>query len=116
VNDVASLRTICSFTVLPSSSIVRIFWHMLAYRSLGAAGIMSETHEVDADGGDVALCVCVVGEPEQQARLSDTRIADEEELEEVIVSVGRAVSGMLQRRYAAAGCLSRRKYSAHTQS
>jgi hypothetical protein len=23
------VRTICSFTVLPSSSIVRIFWHML---------------------------------------------------------------------------------------
>ena len=28
------------------------------------------THEVDADGGDVALGVCIVGETEQKARLS----------------------------------------------
>jgi hypothetical protein len=45
------------------------------------------THKVDADGGDVALRVCVVGETQQQAGLADTRVADEEELEEVVVSV-----------------------------
>jgi len=115
MSHVACIRTICSFTVFPSSSIVRIFWHVLAYRGLRAAD-MQETHKVDADGGDVALCVCVVGEPEQQARLSDTRVTDEEKFEEVIVSVGRAVSGMLLRR-----CRGRRavplagRYSAGTQ-
>jgi hypothetical protein len=49
---------------------------------------MDGTHKVNADRGDVALCVCVIGKSKQQARLSDTRITDEEELEEVIVSVG----------------------------
>ena len=46
------------------------------------------THKVNTDGGDVALCVCIVGESKQQAGLSHTRITDEEELEEVIVSEG----------------------------
>jgi hypothetical protein len=59
---------------------------------------MLMTHEVDADGRDVALCVCVVGEPEQQARLSDTRVPDEEELEQVVVSAVPAVSGRLRGR------------------
>jgi hypothetical protein len=59
---------------------------------------MLMTHEVDADGRDVALCVCVVGEPEQQARLSDTRVADEKQLEQVVVSAVPAVSGMLYGR------------------
>jgi hypothetical protein len=52
-----------------------------------------QTHEINTDGRDVALCVCVVGETEQQARLSDTRVSDEQELEEVVVSVAQAVSG-----------------------
>ena len=52
------------------------------------------THKVDADGRDVALGVCVVCETEKQAGLSDTRVTDEEKLEEVVVSVvRRAVSG-----------------------
>lgn len=42
--------------------------------------------EVDADGGDVGLGVGVVGKSEEKARLSDTGVTDEEELEEVVVS------------------------------
>jgi hypothetical protein len=47
------------------------------------------THEVDTDGRNVALCVCVVCETEKQAGLSDTGVSDQEQLEEVVVS-GRA--------------------------
>lgn len=45
------------------------------------------TYEVNTDSRDVALGVGVVCESEQQTRLSDTRVADQEELEEVVVSV-----------------------------
>ena len=44
------------------------------------------THEVDADGADVALCVGVIREPEQQARLAHARVANEQELEQVIAA------------------------------
>jgi hypothetical protein len=44
------------------------------------------TYEVDADGGDVGLGIGVVGKSQKEARLSDTGITDEEELEQVIVS------------------------------
>ncbi len=43
-------------------------------------------YEIDTDGGDVGLGVGVIGETQQQARLSNTGISDEEELEEVVVS------------------------------
>lgn len=43
------------------------------------------TYEVNADGRDVALGVGVVGEPEEQAGLSDAGVADKQELEEVVV-------------------------------
>ncbi len=49
-------------------------------------GLVVRTYKVDADGGDVRLCVGVVGEPQQQARLADTGVADEQQLEEVVVS------------------------------
>jgi len=48
--------------------------------------LLAATYEVDADGGDVGLGVGVVGEPQQQARLADTGVADEQQLEEVVVS------------------------------
>jgi hypothetical protein len=51
-----------------------------------------ETHEVDTDSRNVALGVCVVGETEEQAGLSDTRVTDEEELEEVVVSIRSELS------------------------
>lgn len=47
------------------------------------------TYEVNADGRDVALGVGVIGESQQQTRLSDTRVTDQEELEEVVVSKAR---------------------------
>lgn len=43
--------------------------------------------EVHADGRDVALSVGVVGETQQQARLSDAGVTDKQQLEEVVVSV-----------------------------
>lgn len=44
------------------------------------------TNEIDTDGGDVGLGVGIIGKSQQQARLSNTGITDEEELEEIIVS------------------------------
>jgi hypothetical protein len=45
------------------------------------------THEVNADGRDVAFSVGIVRESKQQARLSNTGVTDEQELEEVVVSI-----------------------------
>ena len=47
------------------------------------------THEVDADGGDVALRVGVISEAQQEAGLADARIADEHELEDVVILLRR---------------------------
>lgn len=44
------------------------------------------TYEVDTNGRDVGFGVGVIGEPQEQTRLSDTRVTDEKEFEEVIVS------------------------------
>lgn len=44
------------------------------------------TYEVDTNGRDVGLCVGVIGESQEEARLSNTGITDEEKLEEVVVS------------------------------
>lgn len=46
-----------------------------------------DAYEVDTDCGDVGLGVGVVGEPQEQARLSNTGVTDEEQLEKVVVSV-----------------------------
>jgi hypothetical protein len=51
-----------------------------------------ETYEVYPDGGDVALRVRVICETKEQARLSNTGVSDEEELEEIIVSIISHVS------------------------
>jgi hypothetical protein len=45
------------------------------------------TYEINTDGRDVAFGIGVIGESEQQARLSNTGVSDEEELEEIIVSI-----------------------------
>jgi hypothetical protein len=54
------------------------------------------TYEVNTDGRNVAFRVGIIGESEQQTRLSNTGVSDEEELEEVIVSIsvrkGRSVT------------------------
>ena len=44
-------------------------------------------YKVDPDGGNVAFCVGVIGKSKQQARLSDARVSDKEELEQVVVSI-----------------------------
>jgi hypothetical protein len=51
------------------------------------------TYEIDTDRGDVRLSVCVIGETEQQTRLSNTGVTDEEELEEVVVPRRASVPG-----------------------
>lgn len=52
-----------------------------------AASCHGTTYEVDANSGDVGFGVGIVGESQQQARLSDSRVTNQEELEEVIISV-----------------------------
>lgn len=44
------------------------------------------TYEIDTDCRNVRFRVGVIGKSKEQARLSNTRISDEEELEEIIVS------------------------------
>jgi len=44
------------------------------------------TYEINTNGGDVGLCVGIIGKSQKQARLSDTRVSNEEQLEEVVVS------------------------------
>ena len=58
-------------------------------KSRGKRG--TQTYEIDSDGGDVGLGVGIIGETQQQARLSNTGVTDKQKLEEVVVSV-RAVS------------------------
>eukprot|EP00958_Prasinococcus_capsulatus_P025033 scaffold4075_cov299-Prasinococcus_capsulatus_cf.AAC.6 len=85
--------------VLPSSSTVRIFCAQQQHTAGSAAGtppppgtkLASEklrrgAYKVDTDGTDVGLCVCVVGEPQQEARLSHTRVSNQEELEQVVTA------------------------------
>lgn len=82
--------TICSFTVLPSSSIVLIFCFGHQQPHFGQVSTRQSgrsAYEVNTNCGDVGLGVGVVGETQEQAGLSNTGITDEEELEEVIVSV-----------------------------
>lgn len=59
----------------------------------------SETYEVNADCRDVAFGVGIISETKQQARLSNTGVTDEEQFEEVIVSI----SMVRQRRSASLG-------------
>ncbi len=88
------LLTICSLTVFPSSSIVRIFCTAKSQQwSSGPAATGGRAaYKVDTDRGDVRLGVRVIGEPQEQARLSDARVADEEELEQVVVSMACIIS------------------------
>ena len=57
---------------------------------MGLTGV-GGTHEVDTDGRDVGLGICVVGESQEQAGLSNTGVTDEEKLEEVVVSVSGSI-------------------------
>lgn len=55
----------------------------------------SDAYKVDADCGDVGLGVGVIGKSQEQTRLSNTGVTDEEELEEIIVSA-RVVNSLFQ--------------------
>ena len=65
---------------------------LLASQQLLALSARQVTYKVYADGGNVALGVGVVGETEEQARLSDARVANKEQLEQVIVPVDAILS------------------------
>ena len=83
--------------VLSVGSSTRNFWRSLdsARPGLGATHNLELNRlsleldgtnlEVDADGGDVGLGVRVVCESEEETRLADTGVTDEEEFEEVVV-------------------------------
>ena len=88
----AGLRghTICSFTVLPSSSIVRIFCYCQPRHSISIR--TDSPYKVDAYGGDVAFGVGVIRESEQQAGFSDAGVTDKKKFEEVVVSESAEIS------------------------
>lgn len=47
------------------------------------------THEVNPDGGDVALRVGIIREPQQQTRLPHTRVTNQKQLEQVVTEGAR---------------------------
>lgn len=49
--------------------------------------VSRDTYEIHANSRDVAFCVGVIGKSKEQTRLSNARISDKEEFEEVIVSI-----------------------------
>lgn len=55
----------------------------------------TDAYKVDTDCGNVGLGVGVVGKSQEQARLSNTGVTDEEQLEEVIVSA-QVVNSLFQ--------------------
>lgn len=48
--------------------------------------------EVHSDRTDVALCVCIICESEQQARLSDTGVSNEQKFEQVVTAKEKQTS------------------------
>lgn len=48
---------------------------------------ISATYKINADSRDVAFRVGIIGKTEQEARLSNTGVSDEEKLEKIIVSI-----------------------------
>lgn len=65
-----------------SSDFLQIVQH-----SFSSVRTVISTYEIDTDGRNVGFCVGIVGETQQQARLSNTGVTDKEELEEVVVSM-----------------------------
>lgn len=56
-------------------------------------------HEVDTNGGNICLCVSVVGEPQQQARFPNARVANQQQLEEEITARRRYVGQVINITY-----------------
>jgi len=46
--------------------------------------LCGRTYEIDANGGNVTLGVSIIRETKQEARLSDSRVTNQQELEQVI--------------------------------
>jgi len=46
--------------------------------------IRRETYEIYADGGNVTLSVGIIGETKQETRLSNSGIADQQQLEQIV--------------------------------
>lgn len=44
------------------------------------------TYKIDSNCADIALCICVIGKSEQQTGLSNARIADQQQFEEIIAA------------------------------
>ena len=59
-------------------------------RVVARLGSAESAHKIHADGANVALRVGVISKAQQQAGLADARVADEDQLEDVIVLLRRA--------------------------
>lgn len=83
------MLTICNLMVFPSSSIVLIFCkernkimnHISHYFNTHCY-----TYKINANCADIALCICVIGKSEQQTGLSNARVADQQQFEEIIAT------------------------------
>ena len=64
-----------------------------AKAALAREGGWPVAYEVNTDCGDVGLGVSVVGKSQEQSRLSNTGVSDEEQLEEVVVSNKMSTAG-----------------------
>jgi hypothetical protein len=49
-------------------------------------------HKINADGRNVAFRIGVIGESQEEAGLSDTRVTNKQEFEEIVVSAGNGPS------------------------
>lgn len=76
---------------------VRIFCTSVSAATLGRGS--RQPYEVDTNCGDVALRVGVIGESKKQAGLSYTRVSNEQELEQVVVSVSAWLTSVHGKQY-----------------
>ena len=93
---------------LPRALLSRFRAEATSERALPAAALA--THEINADRADIRLRVRVVREPEEQARLADAAVADQEQFEQVVtaraeptVSLGAAAQTRAPRGRGVAG-------------
>lgn len=55
----------------------------------------STTYEIHANCADITLCICVIGKSEQQAGLSNARVADQQQFEEIIATKCRKRNALI---------------------
>jgi hypothetical protein len=56
-----------------------------------------KTYEIHADGGDIALCVSIVGESKEEAGLAHSRVTNEQILVEIVAARGTIVDNTTKR-------------------